>query len=302
MDSKFKLIFATIVCASFMTTGCASTTAANHAKRNAKISMKDLLGEPPTAEERQVLAQKSIMFAEQALDSHEYKLALRHAYSAVQNDPTNIQARKIHAESLLQLHNYPESEKGYKTLLTMASDGVVYQGYGLSVLKQERHEEGRAALMTATELDPKLWRAWEGIGLSYAAEENWTLADEAYQQALTINPNQPEIHNNIGLALVSQHRVAEAQAAFVRAKALPGGESISDNNYRLALALNGNPDQAFMGLSDVQRAQLYNTLGQAALRRDDKGTAISYFKNAISHHPSHYAEAARNLETALVAH
>lgn len=302
MYNKFNSTLVTIICAGFITTGCASTTAASHAKRNAHISMKDLLGEPPTVEERQILAQESNVFAEQALDAQEFKLALRHAYNAVQNDPVNIQARKLHAESLLQLGNYTESERGFKTLLMMASDGVIYQGYGLSILKQDRYEEGRAALMKATEINPTLWRAWEGVGLSYAAEENWALADEAYQRALAINSNQPEIHNNIGLALMSQYKVTEAQAVFAKAKTLPRGDAISDSNYRLALALNGYPDQAFMGLGDMQRAQLYNTLGLAALRRDDKNAAIDYFKKAISHHPSHYTDAAENLEIALVTH
>ena len=68
-------------------------------------------------------------------------------------------------------------------------------------------------------------------------------------------------------------------------------------NLRIALAWQGQYDQALVGIQPSERADALNNVGYVAMLRGDQDTAQKCFSQALEISPTYHDHAARNLET-----
>ncbi|MGD8325455.1 MAG: tetratricopeptide repeat protein [Sphingomonadales bacterium] len=172
----------------------------------------------------------------------------------------------------------------------------VYQGLGLSLIQTGDFAGASEALLSATQGDAQLWRAWNALGVIYDREADYEKAQQAYAQASAIQPNRPEIINNLGFSYLLSGDLNAAIDSFSEALRLRNDLGVARTNLRLAMALKGDYVAALAGANAKELRALLNNAGVAALSRGDFVNAEALLNRAMEKSPSFYALAAKNLE------
>jgi Flp pilus assembly protein TadD len=68
------------------------------------------------------------------------------------------------------------------------------------------------------------------------------------------------------------------------------------NNLVLARAAQGKYTLPVINLTQIERAELLNTMGLSAVKKGDIQTAKSLFREAVETHPQYFESAHRSLE------
>lgn len=85
---------------------------------------------------------------------------------------------------------------------------------GAAYFKERDFESAVKTLRTASELDPRNWRAWNALGLAYIAKGDTVAAEDAFDHALRLNKGEGEILINLGALQLKTGLVKEAIATF----------------------------------------------------------------------------------------
>lgn len=107
---------------------------------------------------------------------------------AITLDQDNSRARNNYAAMLFSQERFRES---YEQLERVASDtsyqgrSLVFEGLGRSALRLGRHEEAKAALQRALQLNENLFIAPLELALIYFDQQDYSLARQYYQNYLT---------------------------------------------------------------------------------------------------------------------
>lgn len=168
-------------------------------------------------------------------------------------------------------------------------------GRAIGLIRSGELDIARELLVTATNLDPTLARAWSALAVLADRKQDWKLAESQYEKALTAAPRDASLYNNRGYSRLLQRRVPEAEADFVKALELKPGLASAETNLRLARGLQGRYTEAFAGSTREQLGRDLNTVGYAALLRGDYSLAESYFSRALELDPQYRETAAANL-------
>jgi Flp pilus assembly protein TadD len=210
-------------------------------------------------------------------------------------DKETLAARRISAgECLLQSGRNDEAVKVF-SLADGEADAVALQGKGVALVRLEKYDEATAALQSAVDLDPTLWRAYNALGVAAdyrgMKEEAWA----HFREAALLNPADGAALNNLGVSYLKADRREEAIDSFRQAMALDGAREAAEANLRLAHALGGDYASAVKALPDDRRPIALNNAGVAAATRGDKTEARRLFNRALEESPHFYAKAYNNL-------
>jgi len=289
-----------ILAVTFILTGCA-TTFSEHEEKYKNLNLQSLLNpESVSTENKQLLQESLVQRAQKDKITGYTASAIKHAEMALKFAPESGEAKLILAESHLQQGDFENAESLFAELLSTAPSEIVHQGYGLSLLGQNKTSEAQTWLNEAVKSNVDLWRSWNGLGIINGISNDWELSEKAYKAGIKAAGHKAVIYNNLGLSYMQQNRLAEAVIVFENAHTVSDKDDMN-LHYRTAVALSGDLEKAENGATDIELAQLYNNLGTKALDGGQNKKAIAYLKKAIAKSPSHYAKAIHNLDRAQSA-
>lgn len=234
---------------------------------------------------------------ESLLRSRRFEAALAKFNNALSREPDNYQAAMGLAEAQLGLRQLLDALAGFE--FVMESEEMrakALQGRGITLILMGRDDLGLPLLRQAVEQDPGLWRAWNAIGRNYALEGDAEKALASYDRALLADDKAASTYNNRGMTLIMAMRYSEAESSFRHALMLDPALEAAKMNLRLALAWQGQYDEAVAELKRGEAPRVLNNIGFVAMERGDFATAKLFFTKSMEISPSYYPVAAKNLE------
>jgi Flp pilus assembly protein TadD len=234
-----------------------------------------------------------------ALSGGAYGDAIRSFKNALLKDPANTEAALGLAEAHLGAGNLAEAARQFAELTKMTDPAVraqALQGRGIALLRMGEEESARPMLLEATAIDPGLWRSWNALGQTYDVAQDWARARDAYERAMTLRPDEPSIYNNLGVSWLSAGDPTAAETQFAKAVAMAPDLAVAEANLRLALAFQGQYEQALAGVRRDRLPDALNNVGYVALMRGDHEAAEALFLRALEASPTFYEPAWLNLK------
>ncbi len=104
------------------------------------------------------------------------------------------------------------------------------------------YDLARDRLTLATELDPKMAKAYSTLGLTYEAIGNLRLAAESYEQAIKAAPQDFEVQNNYAVFLCKQRDFDGAKKYFEKAASAPTNDNAERTLTNAGLCMAQEPD------------------------------------------------------------
>jgi tetratricopeptide (TPR) repeat protein len=200
---------------------------------------------------------------------------------------------------------FAEAAEEWKKALALEPDDVrSHFGYGETLLRLNRPDDGIAQLREATRLNSQFAEAHNNLGVALGQAGRDAESIQELRQAIQINPDYAEAHNNLGLALLAVSHNAEAEQEFRSALALVPDDAVTRINLGDALIAEGNADAAVSEFDKVaaanpKNAAALNGLGLAMALQGRTGEAAQQFARAVELAPDN-AEAQANLGRALL--
>ena len=202
------------------------------------------------------------------------------------------------AELSLRSHLFVPAESLYADLAKLQPRNAVFrQGLGLSRFAQGRAEEAKADLLSATVLDPSLWRAHNALGILANRAQQPQEALARFDRAIALMPEAAPLFNNRALARMLLKDWPRAEADLLRALTLDPGYRLAANNLGLVLARQGRQAEALRAFErGAGQAQAHNNLGVVLSWEGDHARAVEQFRQAVEAMPRYYPLAGRHLE------
>jgi tetratricopeptide (TPR) repeat protein len=234
---------------------------------------------------------------EALLSARQFEAAQAKFSNALAREPDNYQAMLGLAEVQLALRHLVDALAGFEAVMgSEATRTRALQGRGITLSLMGRDELSLPLLRQAVEQNPGLWRSWNAIGRNYALRGDAERALASYDRALLANDQAAAVYNNRGMTLIMTMRYSEAESSFRHALALDPALTTARMNLRLALAWQGQYDEAVSDLMRGEAPRVLNNIGFVAMERGDFATAKLFFTKAMEISPSYYPVAAKNLE------
>lgn len=162
---------------------------------------------------------------------------------------------------------------GFTIIEEARIDGKARQDYshGLSLLQQDRLQEGIAVLEAVAESEPHLTAPHIDLGIAYHRVGNLEAAEASLQKALTLHPGHPIAHNELGIVYRKIGRFADARTSYEAALDFyPGYHYARRNlavlcdlyladlecaldNYEAYMATVTEDDEASMWIADLRQ-------------------------------------------------
>jgi Tfp pilus assembly protein PilF len=101
--------------------------------------------------------------------------------------------------------------------------------------------------------------------------------------------------NNWGYSKLTRGQYAEAERLFTEAVRQDKSLFTAKNNLLLTRSAQGNYSLPVVPMTQVERARLFNTMANSALKQGDTATGKNLLREAIATHPQHFDEAVRSL-------
>jgi Flp pilus assembly protein TadD len=127
------------------------------------------------------------------------------------------------------------------------------------------------------------------------SNKEWQKADSFYEVAAGLTTTPAGVLNNWGYSKLTRGDFAGAEKLFGEALRQDSAMFTAKNNLVLARGAQRNYSLPVVPMSQVERAQLLQTLGLTAVKQGDIETGKTLMRDAIATHPQHFEEAVRAL-------
>ncbi|MCA0997676.1 tetratricopeptide repeat protein [Alloyangia pacifica] len=128
------------------------------------------------------------------------------------------------------------------------------------------------------------------------SHQQWQKADSFYEIATGLTTKPASVLNNWGYSKLSRGDYADAEKLFGDAIRRDPKLFTAKNNLVLARGAQGNYTLPVMDMTQIERAELLQTLGLAAVKRGDVEIGKGLLRDALETHPQHFEAAARALD------
>ncbi|MDA7965890.1 tetratricopeptide repeat protein [Ruegeria sp.] len=209
--------------------------------------------------------------------------------------PDRIDLQRGLAISLSRAKRTTEAATAWKRVTTMkgATNGDKLE-YADAQVRNGNWKGAKATLDTI----PPTYETFKRYRLeAVVADSNkdWKRADQFYETAVGLTTRPAGVMNNWGYSKLTRGQFSEAERLFSEAVRQDSSLFTAKNNLVLARSAQGNYSLPVIPMSQVERAQLLNTMAISAVKRGDVNTAKNLFREAIATHPQHFDEAVRSL-------
>ena len=171
-----------------------------------------------------------------------------------------------------------------------------HQGMGIAYLLEGERDRAFEALTKSLEIDPTNWRAWNGLGFYHDSLGQWDQANRSYTKALSLNADSAIVFSNRGYSRILSGDVDGAMPDLIKAVELDPRLEVARINLRIALAWKGRYREALLGVKERELGTVFNNVGFVALMRGDRGSAETYFHEAMKSDATFNETAWRNLD------
>ena len=195
-----------------------------------------------------------------------------------------------------QLGNRALAEKAYELALERdPNNAAACERLGLLYLESTRNDEAGALFDRSIALEPNRWRAENGLGIVADRRKDFAAAIAHYDRALAIEPKAAVVMNNRGYSRFLAGDLPGAEADLKEAIRLGARDGVWTNLGRVQARQARYAEALETLLQEVDLANAYNLLGEAAMKRGDNAQAKRYFESAVSASPRYFEAAQKYL-------
>lgn len=195
-----------------------------------------------------------------------------------------------------QLGNRALAEKAYEFSLERdPNNAAACERLGLLYLESARNNEAGALFDRSIALEPNRWRAENGLGIVADRRKDFAAAIVHYDRALAIEPKAAVVLNNRGYSRLLAGDLPGAEADLKEAIRFGARDGVWTNLGRVQARQARYAEALESFLQEVDLANAYNLLGEAAMERGDNVQAKRYFESAASASPRYFEAVQKNL-------
>lgn len=127
------------------------------------------------------------------------------------------------------------------------------------------------------------------------SKKNWKKADSFYEIAAGLTTKPAGVLNNWGFSKLTRGDSVGAEKLFVEAVTYDNTMFTAKNNLVLARAAQRKYEMPVVPMSQTERAELFYTMGLAAVKQGDTQVGRALLQEAVETHPQYFEAAARSL-------
>ncbi|WP_299943724.1 tetratricopeptide repeat protein [uncultured Ruegeria sp.] len=221
--------------------------------------------------------------------------AVTYFQSAAAKNPDRIDLQRGLAITLTRAKRSTEASAAWKRVLSMKgannTDRVEYAD------AQVRSGNWSGAKATLDKIPPtyETFKRYRLEALVADSRKDWNRSDHYYETAVGLTTRPAGVMNNWGYSKMARGQYAEAERLFTEAIQQDNSLFTAKNNLVLARSAQGNYSVPVVPMTQVERANLLNTMAISAVKQGDVNLAKNLYREAIATHPQHYDEAVRSL-------
>jgi Flp pilus assembly protein TadD len=211
-------------------------------------------------------------------------------------NPDRIDLKRGLAKSLIRA-NKPSEAIGVYTAIIASSEGTNDDRVGLADA-QMRTSDWAATAATLNTIPPtfETFERYRLEAMVADSQKNWKKADSFYDIAAGLTNKPSGVYNNWGFSKLTRGDNAGAEKLFLEALTYDSKLFTAKNNLILARAGQRKYDMPVIEMTQTERAQLYYTLGLAAVKQGDTSVGRELLQQAVDTSPTYFEAAERSLK------
>jgi len=221
--------------------------------------------------------------------------AVAHFKRTAAADPGRIDVQRGLAQSLIRAKRPAEAVPVWAKVVSMSGatneDRVEYAD---ALIRDGKWDEADKVL---DQIPPthETYKRYRLEAMIADSNKEWSKSDSFYEIAAGLTTTPAGVLNNWGYSKLTRGDFAGAEKLFGEALKQDTGLFTAKNNLVLARGAQRNYSLPVIPMSQVERAQLLQTLGLTAVKQGDVETGKGLLRDAIATHPQHFEEAVRAL-------
>lgn len=211
-------------------------------------------------------------------------------------NPDRIDLKRGLAKSLIRA-NKPSEAIGVYTAIIASSEATNDDRVGLADA-QMRTSDWAATAATLNTIPPtfETFDRYRLEAMVADSQKNWKKADSFYDVAAGLTNKPSGVYNNWGFSKLTRGDNAGAEKLFLEALTYDSKLFTAKNNLILARAGQRKYDMPVIEMTQTERAQLYYTLGLAAVKQGDTSVGRELLQQAVDTSPTYFEAAERSLK------
>ena len=211
-------------------------------------------------------------------------------------NPDRIDLKRGLAKSLIRA-NKPAQAISVYTAIVASSEGTSDDRVGLADA-QMRTSDWTATAATLNTIPPtfETFERYRLEAMVADSQKNWKKADSFYDIAAGLTNKPSGVYNNWGFSKLTRGDNAGAEKLFLEALTSDANLFTAKNNLILARAGQRKYDMPVIEMTQTERAQLYYTLGLAAVKQGDTSVGRELLQQAVDTSPTYFEAAERSLK------
>ncbi len=211
-------------------------------------------------------------------------------------NPDRIDLKRGLAKSLIRA-NKPAQAIGVWTAIVASPEGSNDDRVGLADA-QMRTSDWNATAATLNTIPPtfETFERYRLEAMVADSQKNWKKADSFYDIAAGLTSKPSGVYNNWGFSKLTRGDNAGAEKLFLEALTYDPALFTAKNNLILARAAQRKYDLPVIDMTQTERAQLYYTLGLAAVKQGDTSVGRELLQQAVDTSPTYFEAAERSLK------
>ncbi|MWD27684.1 tetratricopeptide repeat protein [Aquicoccus sp. SCR17] len=214
----------------------------------------------------------------------------------VDEKPSRIDLRRGLAQSLIRAKRYSEAVPAWR-LVTEHSESTAEDKVQLAdaLIRANQWDEADQILDSIPPTHETFQR-YRLEAMIADSNKEWQKADSFYETAVGLTTQPAGVLNNWGYSKLTRGDYAEAERLFTEAIQQDGTLFTAKNNLVLARGAQRDYTLPIVPMTQIERAQLLQTLGLSAVKQGDVETGKGLLRDAIETHPQHFEAAVRSLD------
>lgn len=210
-------------------------------------------------------------------------------------NPDRIDLKRGLAKSLIRA-NKPAEAVAVWTAIAASPEGSNDDRVALADA-QVRTSNWTAAEATLNTIPPthETFERYRLEAMVADSKKNWKKADSFYDIAAGLTNKPSGVYNNWGFSKLTRGDSAGAEKLFIEALTYDPSSFTAKNNLILARAAQRKYDLPVIDMTQTERAQLYYTLGLAAVKQGDTSVGRELLQQAVDTSPTYFEAAERSL-------
>ncbi len=211
-------------------------------------------------------------------------------------NPDRVDLKRGLAKSLIRA-NKPTEAIGVWGAIVASPEGTNDDRVGLADA-QMRTSDWAATAATLNTIPPtfETFERYRLEAMVADSQKNWKKADSFYDIAAGLTNKPSGVYNNWGFSKLTRGDNAGAEKLFLESLTYDSSSFTAKNNLILSRAAQRKYDMPVIEMTQTERAQLYYTLGLAAVKQGDTSVGRELLQQAVDTSPTYFEAAERSLK------